>query len=61
MLGLLIVGIILVILGYYLPSMGAPPPLRTICLIVGWICIAIALVLLIAGLLGIAVGVGSLR
>jgi hypothetical protein len=54
-LGLLIVGVVLLIVAYYSPRMGAPPVLTTILNVVGWICVAIAIILVIAMLLGIAV------
>ena len=61
MLGFLIVGVILLILAYYAPRLGMPPPLQTILSIVGWICIAIAIILLIALLLNVPLALGPIR
>jgi len=61
MIGFLIVGVILLILAYYSPRLGMPPPLQTIMSIVGWICIVIALILLIALLLNIPFAFGPIR
>jgi hypothetical protein len=59
-IGLLIVGVICLIIAYYLPP-SAPPPLRSILYIVGWICVAVGLILLLAAILGVPVGLGALR
>ena len=53
--GFLIVGIILLIIAWYSPRFPAPPPVTTILNIIGWVCVAIAIILLVAGLLGLAV------
>jgi hypothetical protein len=51
---LLIVGIILVVVAYYLPAPPAvPPPLKTILLIIGWICVIVGALLFVAFLLGV--------
>ena len=54
-IGLLIIGAVLVIVAYYLT---APPPAKTICNIVGWCCIAVGLILLLAALLGVPLTLG---
>lgn len=51
---LLIVGAVLLIISYYLPP--APPPIKMILNIVGWICVAVGLILLLFLLLGITIG-----
>jgi hypothetical protein len=55
--GLLIVGIICLVINYFLPAGSTPPIIRTVLNIVGWICIIIGVILLVASLLGIALSV----
>lgn len=54
-IGLLILGAILLIVSYYIPP-TAPPPIRMLLNIVGWICIVVGVILLIALLLHIPIG-----
>jgi hypothetical protein len=56
-IGLLIVGVVLLILAYYLPM---PPGLKTALNIIGWICTAIGGILLIAAVLGLSLATGKL-
>ncbi len=55
-IGLIIVGVILVIVAYYVPP--APPFLKVILNVAGWICIAVGVILLVAYLLGIPIALG---
>lgn len=47
---LLIVGIVCLVVAAYVT---APPPVRTILNVVGWICVAVGAVLILARLLGV--------
>lgn len=48
--GLLVVGIVLLILGYNAPM---PPPAPRICVIVGWCLFAVGLLFVVLGLIGV--------
>lgn len=61
MLGFLIVGVVCLILAYYSPRMAMPPPLTTLLYVVGWVCIAVAIILLLAFLLGIPLVLGPIH
>jgi hypothetical protein len=52
---LLIVGVVCLIVAYYV---SAPPPLKTVLNIIGWICVAVGLILFVAGLFGVPLRVG---
>ncbi len=54
MLELLIVGVILLVVAYTVP--GMPAPLNVLCRVLGIILVAVALILLVAGLLGMSPG-----
>jgi hypothetical protein len=59
-LGVLLLGVIVVIVTYYvLPA--EPHPLKRIGYAVGWCLIAVGLIVLLAELLGVSIGLGSLR
>lgn len=45
---LIILGVVLIVLAYYLPM---PPPLNRLCMGVGVICVAVGLILLVYALL----------
>jgi len=51
---LLIIGVVLLILAYTIPQM--PPPVRTILNVLGWILVAVGLILLVLALLGLGPG-----
>jgi len=50
-IGLLIIGIILLVIAYTVPQI--PPPLSILMRVLGIICVAIALVFIVLGLLGV--------
>lgn len=54
-LGLLIVGVILVIVAYFLPA-TTPPPLKTILNVIGYCCLIVGLILVILALFGVVTG-----
>ena len=56
-IGLLIVGVVVLIVGYYAPL---PPLGKIITNIIGWACVAVAAILILASLLGLSTGL-SLR
>ena len=49
-IALLIVGVVCLIVAYYV---SMPPPVKTIVNVVGWICVAVALILMLASVLGV--------
>jgi len=51
---MIVIGVILLIVAYQVPNQ--PPPLRTIENVLGWILVAVGLLLLVLGLLGLAPG-----
>jgi hypothetical protein len=52
MLALLIVGVILLCVAYTVP--GLPAPLGVLMRVLGIICVAVALIIIVLGLLGVA-------
>jgi hypothetical protein len=56
--GALIVGIVLLILAYFIPQL--PPSVRTVLNILGWILVAVGIILIVFALLGVST-LGQLR
>ena len=56
--GLLILGIVLLVVDYFVPM---PPPLHTLLRVLGWICAIVGALLLILAILGLSVGFAPLR
>jgi hypothetical protein len=57
MLGLLILGVIMLIVVYTVPNI--PPPLSLLLRVAGIICVAVAVIVIVAGALGLAVASGG--
>jgi hypothetical protein len=53
----LIIGIALLVVAYTVPTM--PPPVRTLCMVFGWILAIVGGLLLVLFLLGVPVSLGA--